>query len=84
MMVIKLSGKAEEIVKARMAAEKYSDAEEYVSEIILRAEEYSAMKLDRLRQAIQVGLDELDAGQGVPFDIDEINREMDQELSRMD
>jgi antitoxin ParD1/3/4 len=79
-MQIQLSGKAEEIVKEKLALGSYVDAVQFVSEIILRADEQGKRKLPKLRQAIQVGLDQLNRGEGVPLDLDKINAAIDQEL----
>jgi len=48
-MDLQLSGKAEEIVREKLASGTYSDAAEFVSEIILRAEEFGKLKLEKLR-----------------------------------
>ncbi len=79
-MEIQLSGKAEEIVKAKVASGAYTDAATFVTDILLRAEEFDRLKLERLRREIQLGLDELNRGEGIPFDIDEINQEVEKEL----
>lgn len=44
-MKIQLSGKAEEIVKEKLALGIYANAAEFVSDIILRADEYDELKL---------------------------------------
>jgi len=79
-MEIQLSGKAEEIVKAKVTSGVYTDAAAFVADIVLRAEEFDRLKLERLRREIQLGLDQLNRGEGIPFDMDEINRTVDKEL----
>jgi len=79
-MVLQLSGKAAEIVQEKLASGIYADAAEFVSEAILRAEELDKLKLERLRQELQIGIDQLDRGEGRPLDIDRINRELDEKL----
>ncbi len=79
-MQIQLSGKAEEIVNEQLALGSYTDAAQFVSEIILRAEKEDKRKLSKLRQAIQIGLDQLNRGEGVPLDLDKINAAIDHEL----
>lgn len=79
-MQIQLSGKAEEIVREKIALGAYADAAQFVSEIILRAEEEDQRKLAKLRQAIQAGLDQLNRGEGAPLDLDKINAAIDKEL----
>jgi len=79
-MEIQLSGKAEEIVKAKVTSGVYADAAAFVSDIVLHAEEFDRLKLERLRREIQLGLDQLNRGEGIPFDMDEINQAVDKEL----
>jgi antitoxin ParD1/3/4 len=80
MMQIQLSEKAAEIVKAKVASGLYADAAAFVSDIILRADEFDRVKLERLRREIQLGIDQLNRGEGVPFDMDEINQSIDETL----
>ena len=79
-MEIQLTGKAEEIVKAKMISAGYADAAAFIADVVLRIDEFDRLKLERLRREIQLGLDELNRGEGLPFDMDEINREVDREL----
>ncbi len=79
-MQIQLSSKAEEFVRSRLASGAYADAGAFVSGVLLRAEEFDQLKLERLRREIQLGLDELDRGEGIPFDLEDINREIEKEL----
>jgi Arc/MetJ-type ribon-helix-helix transcriptional regulator len=80
-MELQLSGKAAEIVQEKLALGLYSDAAEFVSEIILRAEEFDKLKLEKLRQALRVGIGQLDRGEGMPLDIERINKKVDEELA---
>lgn len=79
-MEIQISGKAEEFVKAKVTSGAYSDPATFVTDILLRAEEFDLLKLERLRREIQLGLDELNRGEGMPLDMDEINLAIDREL----
>jgi antitoxin ParD1/3/4 len=81
-MEIQLSGKAAEIVKAKVESGIYADAAAFISDIVLRADEFDQLKLERLRREIQLGLDQLNRGEGVPLDMDEINQAIDKELGR--
>ncbi len=72
---IQLSNKAEEFVRSQLASGAYTDAAAFVSGVLLRAEEFDQLKLERLRREIQLGLDELERGEGIPFD-DEIFKNM--------
>ncbi len=80
-MELQLSGKAEEIVREKLALGIYADAAEFVSEIILRAEEFDKLKLEKLCQALRIGIDQVDRGEGIQLDIDRINKKIDKELA---
>ena len=58
-MQVQLSGKAAEIVKAKVAAGEYPNATAFISNLVLRAEEFDQIKLERLRREVQIGLDEI-------------------------
>ncbi len=77
-MEIELTGKVAEIVKAKVATEGYPNAAAFITDIVLRADEFDRLKLERLRQAVNIGLDEINRGQVVEFDIDDI---LNEELS---
>lgn len=77
-MELQLSGKAEEIVRENLALGIYADASEFVSEIILRADEFDKLKLENLRRALRIGIDQLNRGEGRPLDIDRINEKIDE------
>jgi Arc/MetJ-type ribon-helix-helix transcriptional regulator len=79
-MELQLSGKAEEIMREKLARGIYTDAAEFVSEIILRAEEFDQLKLENLRQALRIGIVQLNRGEGRPLDIGRINKEIDKAL----
>jgi antitoxin ParD1/3/4 len=81
-MEIRLAGKAAEIVKAKVASGTYTDAAAFISDIVLRADEFDQLKLERLRREIQIGLDQLNRGEGIPLDMDEINQAIDKELGK--
>jgi Arc/MetJ-type ribon-helix-helix transcriptional regulator len=74
-MEIQLSGKAAEIVKAKVAAGGYPNAAEFISDIVLRADEFDRLKLERLRREVNIGLDEIKRGEVVEFDLDDIFNE---------
>ncbi len=74
-MEIQLTGKAAEIVKAKVASEEYPDAAAFITDILLRADEFNRLKLERLRQAVNMGLDEINRGEIIEFDVDDILNE---------
>lgn len=71
-MEIQLSGKAAEIVNAKVAAGGYPNAAAFISDIVLRADEFDRIKLERLRQEVNIGLDEIRRGEVVEFDLEDI------------
>jgi antitoxin ParD1/3/4 len=79
-MQIQLSEKAQSVLNKKIASGFYSNVGEYLSTLILRADEYDRLKLERLRTELQIGIDELDRGEGVPFSRDEITKEIETEL----
>ncbi|NUO83166.1 hypothetical protein HUU05_24100 [candidate division KSB1 bacterium] len=74
-MQVQLLGKTEEIVRAKVAAGGYPDAAAFISDIVMRAEEFDRIKLERLRRDVQIGLDEISRGEVVEFDLEEILNE---------
>lgn len=74
-MEIQLSEKVAEIVKAKVAAGGYPNAAAFISDIIIRADEFDRLKLERLRQEVNIGLDEIRRGEVVEFDLDDIFNE---------
>jgi Arc/MetJ-type ribon-helix-helix transcriptional regulator len=74
-MQIELSGKAAEIVKAQLASGDYTSATEFITDIVLRADEFNQLKLERLRREVNVGLEEIKRGEVVEFDLEDILNE---------
>ena len=71
-MEVQLSEKAAEIVKAKVAAGGYPNASAFISDIVLRADEFDRLKLEKLRREISIGLDEINRGEVVEFDLEDI------------
>jgi Arc/MetJ-type ribon-helix-helix transcriptional regulator len=71
-MEIQLTGKAAEIVQAKVAAGGYPNAAAFIADIVLRADEFDRIKLERLRREVSLGLDEIKRGEVVEFDLDDI------------
>jgi Arc/MetJ-type ribon-helix-helix transcriptional regulator len=71
-MQIQLSGKAAKIVKEQVAAGFYGSATEFVSDIVLRTDEFNRLKLERLRREVNIGLEEIKRGEVVEFDLEDI------------
>jgi Arc/MetJ-type ribon-helix-helix transcriptional regulator len=79
-MQIQLSGKAAEIVKAQVASGIYTDANEFISDIVLKYEAYYKKKLEALNREIAIGLQQANRGECGEFDFDELMQEVDKEL----
>jgi hypothetical protein len=48
-MEIRLAGKAAEIAKTKVASDIYTDAAAFISDIVLRADEFDQLMLEKLR-----------------------------------
>lgn len=79
-MEIQLSGQAAEIVKKQVASGVYTNANEFISDIVLKYAAYYRKKLDALNQEIAIGIEQADNGECVEFDFDEFMKEVDDEL----
>ena len=79
-MQIELSGKAAEVVKQQVASGGYTDANAFISDILLKYEAYYKKKLEALNREIAIGLEQADSGGCVEFDFDELMQEVDEEL----
>ena len=71
-MEVQLSEEAAEIVRAKVATGGYANAAAFVSDIVLRADEYDQLKLERLRREVSLGLEEIDRREVVEFDLEDI------------
>jgi Arc/MetJ-type ribon-helix-helix transcriptional regulator len=74
-MEVQLSEKAAAIVKAQVATGIYADATAFISDIVLRADEFNRLKLEKLRKEVNIGLDEIKRGEVVEFDLEDILNE---------
>ena len=68
-MRIQLSEKVAALVKTKVAAGGYPNAAPFISDIVLRADEYDQFKLEKLRREIDIGLDDISRGEVVEFDL---------------
>ncbi|MBC8183710.1 hypothetical protein H8E88_21665 [candidate division KSB1 bacterium] len=69
-MEIQLTGKVAEIVNSKVASGGYQNADAFISDIVLRADEFDRLKLDLLRNEVNIGLNEIKRGEIVEFDLD--------------
>lgn len=79
-MKIQLSGKAAEVVREQLASGVYTDADAFISDMVLKYEAYYKKKLQALNQEIAIGLEEANRGECVEFDFDELMQEVDEDL----
>lgn len=66
-----------QFVEERVRAGEYSSAEEVLSEAVKLLKFERDAKLRRLRDAVQVGLDELDRGEGIDVAWDQLDDWLD-------
>lgn len=74
-MNISLTSHQETYVKQKVATGMYNSVSEVMREALRLLEERDAlkeMKLETLRRELQVGLDQLDRGEGTPLDMEAI------------
>ena len=70
-MNVSLTPELEKFIADKVSTGTYQSASEVVREglrLLIEKDEVRRHQMDRLRQDIQVGLDQLDAGQGIPGD----------------
>lgn len=74
-MEITLPKALDEFVKEQVASGLYGSPEEVHREgirLLKARKESETLKLERLRLELSAGIDQLDCGEGVPFDVDDI------------
>jgi len=69
-------------VKEKIAAGEYPNGAAFISDIVLRANEFDRLKLERLRQELKIGLDETKHGEVVEFDLEDILNEDSMDFPR--
>jgi antitoxin ParD1/3/4 len=84
MVQVKLTPKIDAWVKAQVEAGRYNDAGEVVDaavRLLQREEALHEAKLAALRHEIDAAWRQADSGEFVDLDVEEINRELDAELT---
>jgi len=74
-MEIALPKGLDEFVKAQIASGLYESEEEVCREglrLLKEHKEGEALKRERLRQELTIGLEQLDRGEGLPFNVNDI------------
>ena len=79
-MEIHLTPELEKIVNDRVEAGMYTNADEFIQNAILQSVEIERLKRKRLNDAIELGIEQLDNGESVRFDLEELLDELDNEL----
>lgn len=80
-MEIKLHPETAKFVNEQVQAGNYTDISEVIEDALnllqnrKLTEAERAAKLERLRKDIQIGMDQLDRGEGAPWDVEEIKAE---------
>jgi antitoxin ParD1/3/4 len=83
-MHISLTDRLDAYVRDKVASGLYNNASEVIREALrhqIAAEETAEVKLEKLRDAIDPALAQAARGETVPFDMDAILTELDQELA---
>jgi antitoxin ParD1/3/4 len=84
-MTVTLTRQHQDLVERMIATGQYEDAEEVIGQALRLLEEHE--RFQQLRSKIQVGLDQLDRGEGIVVTSefwDELDREVDERLLRGD
>jgi len=74
-MNIQLSERIGKIVNTKVAVGGYLNATDFITDIVLRANEFDNLKLNILRKEVNKGLDEINIGKVVEFDLNDILKE---------
>ena len=83
-MHVSLTDRLDKYVREKVTSGLYNNASEVIREALrlkISADETDGMKLQRLRDAIDPAIAEADAGLSVPFNMQSILDELDQEAS---
>jgi antitoxin ParD1/3/4 len=83
-MNVSLTPELERLIGQKVESGLYTTASEVVREglrLLFEAEEARGRRLERLRADIQLGLDELDRGEGIPGE--QVFAELDARIARM-
>ena len=81
-MNISLTPRLEAMIREKVECGLYNNSSEVVREALRLMEQQDALKRERLRAAIAVGLDEIARGEGVEY-TPELMADVDREVDRM-
>jgi antitoxin ParD1/3/4 len=80
-MTIKLNPELEAYVEQKIREGKFPTAEAAVEDAVRRAKERDE-QLTWLRREVRIGLDELDRGEGEPWDVEELKEQLYRKYGR--
>ena len=80
-MTIKLNPELEAYVEQKIREGKFPTAEAAVEDAVRRAKECDE-QLTWLRREVRIGLDELDRGEGEPWDVEELKEQLYRKYGR--
>jgi antitoxin ParD1/3/4 len=78
-MNVSLTPQLEAFVQEKVASGLYSSASEVIRDALRMLEDqdrFKAMKLEALRKEIDKGLEQLERGERVPFDVDDLKKKI--------
>lgn len=78
-MVLALPDDLKKFVQNEVASGRFRSTEDVICEALRRLREHER-QLDELRADLQIGIDQLDRGEGIPFDAEDIKREIQERL----
>ena len=78
-MVLALPDDLKKFVQDEVASGRFQSTEHVICEALRRLREHER-QLNELRAELQIGIDQLDRGDGIPFDAEDIKREIQERL----
>ena len=84
-MKVSLTGELEALVNEKVKTGLYHTASEVIRDSLRLLEERDRLyqvRLEELRGAVKKGLDQLDRGEGVPFDPESLKRRLRQHVAK--
>lgn len=60
------------VKKSAIMKRRAATAADFISDIVLRADEFNQLKLERLRREVSIGLEEIKRGDVVEVDLEDI------------
>lgn len=80
-MVLALPDDLQKFVQDEIASGRFQSTDDVICEALRRLREHER-RLDELRAELQTGIDQLDRGEGIPFDAEDIKRRGRERLAK--